>query len=384
MSHKTTINHYITMYLDIGRDKWNAFSRSYEEYLEHFKPFINLFHKQNNKDNILYVFIDKSKYNEFNYLITNKNNIKVIEIDEEWLNNNSKIWGKLPREIEIMNSQTYKDLIGNRIRFPEHNNPKYTLINHSKIDLLNYIRINYGEKYDFYTWVDFGYFKKNEYIPDCLVDISLLKKDRVNYTLINPLDVNDNNIVYTLKNAPEKIAGYFFSGRGDIIDIYNSLYYLTLTEFQLHGYADDDQHLVLRCYNNCPELFEFHMLGAWHIALVKFQKINTHFIVKKPLSYKMINILNFVDPKNSYQWKQLFPYSVVYNFVDNDSNDHMLGINNIKYMENIEYMENIFCKYLDLIYFDLIILKDSDFHRKILDLFIVNKLKQNFTIICTN
>ena len=37
---------YITMYYDIGRDKWKSFKRTFEEYLEGFLPFIELFRKE--------------------------------------------------------------------------------------------------------------------------------------------------------------------------------------------------------------------------------------------------------------------------------------------------------------------------------------------------
>jgi hypothetical protein len=195
-------------------------------------------------------------------------NVKIIEINEKFMNNLPS-WKKLERETEIMESVQYKNLMRHRLRFPEHSHPKYTIITHCKTDFVYLSLQNY--KYDYYCWIDFGYCKKPEWIPKKLIDINKINKNKVNFTLINPLDQNDSNIMYTLHVAPEKIGGYFFFGNKETVTKYINLYHKNLDEFQKLGIADDDQHLTLRCYYENPDLFQLYVLGNWHLALTHFQ-----------------------------------------------------------------------------------------------------------------
>ena len=60
---------YVTMFLDIGRAEWkNVFTRTFEQYLKDFEPFIPLFNKNICNDNLLFVFIDKSNFLGFVYV----------------------------------------------------------------------------------------------------------------------------------------------------------------------------------------------------------------------------------------------------------------------------------------------------------------------------
>ena len=56
---------YVTMFLDIGRAEWkNVFTRTFEQYLKDFEPFIPLFNKKTCENNLLVVFIDKKWENK--------------------------------------------------------------------------------------------------------------------------------------------------------------------------------------------------------------------------------------------------------------------------------------------------------------------------------
>src|SRR5437764_784195 len=125
---------YVTAFLDINRDDWSTFSRSFDDYLESFTPYINLF--ENNKDYKLVVYIDKKHYNKLLDLCI-VDNIYVYPIDEEFLLQNSILWQRLPLETEIITSEKYKTEFKHRLQYPENNNPKYTLINHAKVDFVS-------------------------------------------------------------------------------------------------------------------------------------------------------------------------------------------------------------------------------------------------------
>jgi len=262
---------YITVYYDIGRNEWKGnFKRSFQDYLSRFKPFIELF--KNDKDDEMIVFIDEKHYEELYNLTHDVKNIKLIKLNKDILNE-IYCWSLLDREREIMSKPEYHYLLGKRIIYPEHNYPEYTLINHSKIDFISRVIDLELSTFDYYAWVDFGFFSKIENIPNNLLDINKFNLDKINYTLINPIDESDNNIFYTLINAPEKIGGFFFMGRKDKIKEYQQLYHKILNYFQESNIADDDQHLALRCYFNKPELFSFNTDNyGWHKVFVANQK----------------------------------------------------------------------------------------------------------------
>ena len=259
---------YVTAFLDIGRNDWKQFERNVDTYFEHFAPLAEMFKGMNKAEYGMVIFID-AKHSERLRKMTDPAT-QLIEITQESLSKISVLWGRLDREREIMESQQYRLLMASRLRFPEHHNPKYTLINHAKIDLVVEAGKYTTSKY--FCWVDFGYFQKSDRIPAKPIDISKLNPNTVNYTLINPLDSRDENLMYTLMNAPERIGGFFFFGHREVLRKYQELFHNVHETFQSANLADDDQHIALRCYYENPELFTLHLLGGWHKALIAFQK----------------------------------------------------------------------------------------------------------------
>lgn len=270
---------YVTMFFDIGRDKWkNVFSRTFTQYLKEFEPFIPLFNKKTCNNDLLVVFIDNKWENMLIEKINiykldgEKFNIKIIGIDINFMNF-LPMWKTLKKEEQVMNSLYFKNIIGHRHIYPEHSFPEYTLINHCKIDLICSLINSNKLDYEYYCWVDFGFFKLKENIPNKLLDINRFNLNTINYALINAVDERDKNIYYTLKYAPEKIGGYFFFGKKSKLKEYQKLYHEILDYFQTTlNLTDDDQHLVLQCYFKNPTLFTLHNLGKWHSIFVEYEK----------------------------------------------------------------------------------------------------------------
>ena len=266
---------YITLYYDIGRSGWTKFNRTFEEYLEHFKPFISLLNKDVCGDDEMLVFIDERYFENFNKIIKEyRTNIKIIAINDNFLST-LPMWKTADIEQEIMNNEEFKKKLGVRREFPEHNYSKYTLINHCKIDLIaKAIDMDFS-KNNYYAWVDFGFFKLHDNIPCKLLDINKFEKEKINYTLINPINENDNDVNYNLMYAREKIGGFFFLGSKEKMIEYQKVYHKGLDVFQkILSIADDDQHLVLQLYFMFPEMFCLHMTdGFWHTVFKYFQKI---------------------------------------------------------------------------------------------------------------
>lgn len=253
---------YVSAFLDIGRKDWKQFKRTYSDYLNCFQHILNLFLNSSTEKFKLILFLDDT------YSINiNHPNISIVYINEDFMDT-LPLWKRLNRERYVLNSKIYKETFKERLCYPENSNAKYTLINHCKIDFvckaMEYIDSEY------YCWVDFGYCKNIENIPQTFLDIEKLDKNKINFSLINPLDEKDNDIMYTMLNAPEKFGGFFFFGSKSNLIRYQRLYHCIHYKFQENYFVDDDQHLALRCYFQNINLFKLHILG-WHKALKHFQ-----------------------------------------------------------------------------------------------------------------
>ena len=265
---------YVTCYFDINRSQWQNFARSFDDYLQYFKPFISLFEKTNKNENHLFVFIDDRYISRLNNEINpEKTAISLIPINLSFLEHNIPCWKNIPYERDIMNSTFFKNIIGNRIIYPECQYPEYTMINHSKIDFICYVLNMNLSHLTTFCWIDFGFFSKHENIPEKLLDVSHFDLNKINYTLINPITPEDNDVFYILKTAPEKIGGFFFLGNREKMYEYQKLYHQSLEEYQVMNLCDDDQGVALYTYFKKPELFSFNTQNyGWHKVLVVNQQ----------------------------------------------------------------------------------------------------------------
>lgn len=262
----------VTMFYDIGRDRWNNFPRRAQDYINTFEVFLRY-------DYNMIIFIDDRYYIALKEMLERSNspNKTLIPINEDWLANNIDAWSRLDKERAIMNSQSYKDLIPHRIaqHYPENVNPEYTILTHSKIDVVNWAIDNMSESIgEYVAWVDFGYFHNKtsaEFLPRGDFNLDKFNKDRVNICLVNPIDDQDQDIYYTLKNAPEKIGAYFFMGNKQRMAEFKQACARWLNIFQEElGICDDEQGLWLQVHFENPDLFELHTFGRWHQAMRYF------------------------------------------------------------------------------------------------------------------
>lgn len=262
---------YVSLFYDIGRSDWNTYySRKTDRYINSFIPFINMF-STNNDDYEMILFLDKRCEHQIRQLMTENTRITIIPIDEQFMKENFHAWGLLERETEIMESHYFKQLVSHRIDHPECCDPLYTIITHCKIDAVGYTISNNLTTAPYVAWVDFGYCLSSETTPTNFIDLNKLTLTSVNFPLINPIEDKDKDIIYTLTEAPERVAGYFFFGPVDKLLEYQREYHTSLHRFQNEfNIADDDQHLTLDCINRRPDLFTTHPFWKWHVALTHF------------------------------------------------------------------------------------------------------------------
>lgn len=264
-------NCLVTFFYDIERENWKQFSRSSYDYINSFNVMLEYNYE-------MVVFVDEKYYDIVKKNIENSKypeNKKIIPINEKWLEKNIWSWGKLEREKEIMSSEYYMNLVQHRINnhYPENTNPKYTILTHSKIDFVNYVVDNNLTNCDIVSWVDFGYFQNKStpnFRPNNVLDLNKFDLNKINICLINDIDEYDKDIIYTLKNSPEKIGAYFFLGDKNNMKKFQSLCHEWLVKYQELNISDDEQSLWLQCYFQNQDLFKKHVFGKWHMALKHF------------------------------------------------------------------------------------------------------------------
>ena len=268
---------YVTSYLELDRKNWKTYPRSFDDYLVDFLPFVK--YMSYSKQNTLLIFIDNRHIAKLKTLVK-ADNIIILPLNLDNLLKTNRIWKLYHKEKKILESEGFQTLVSHRKNCPETYIPEYTLVNHFKIEVMKMaieLNIISSIKDMYYVWMDFGWFKKGYYaqgidpMPRSGIDVTKLDGERINYTLLKPLDDNDFDPIYTIRYAPEKIVGGFFAGREDKMLEYIELYYSELVKFQNMALADDDQHILIRCVKEKPDLFKLHVLGSWCAGPIYFQ-----------------------------------------------------------------------------------------------------------------
>lgn len=254
----------ISAFLDLGRQHWSEFKRSWTEYVEAFLPYVTM-----NQEMI--VFMDDCHKEQFHRLCRTAPHIKIIPINREWMQANIHAYRKLPREREIMASKAFQTIVEHRLHHPECSEPEYVMMTHAKIDFVCYVIEQKLSTAEYYAWTDFGYFKHPSHIPRNKLNLSKFDLERVNLQAVNELTEQDFDIMYTLTHAPERIGGFFFLGSSSKLREYQELYHKICHEFHEQGIVDDEQHIMLRCIGERSDLFKVWNLGGWHLTYVRFQ-----------------------------------------------------------------------------------------------------------------
>ena len=172
---------YVTAFLDLNRGEWPIFKRSFEEYLEAFKSFLDLFDDKKCGDDEMICFIDEKRQSQCEAIFDKEKNVKITLISlTEDMRNELHCWRTLYKEQENMNQPSFQALLKNRQGFPETRYASYTCINHCKIDFVcRVIDQNLSAK-EFLCWIDFGYFMKTINIPKKLLDVDKMDIDKFN------------------------------------------------------------------------------------------------------------------------------------------------------------------------------------------------------------
>ena len=243
---------FVTAFKDIGRNNWNSYKRSNENY---YNAFINITKVLQYN---LVVYVDEEVKDELMKLTKFSDNI----IFKNLKNVDTFLLKFLENDKIIMNSQTYKNKIPNhRKSNPEHRFSEYNLINHSKINFVKDAFKSYQD-YKFYSWIDFGYPSKEENIPKYINTKNLPNK--IIYSCLEIPNLNN-------KQSPDKMLSsdkIYLCGAPNIIhksfiETFEKIYENKIIEFQKNYITDDDQNIILQIYYDNPDLFHLISNPKW-------------------------------------------------------------------------------------------------------------------------
>lgn len=262
---------FVTAFKDLDRGSWNSFCRSNDEYFKRFEALLDTSYP-------LVVFID-DQYETLVKNLVNKvrrqSNVwtHVIAVDDHFLNKHIHAYNLLEREKAIMSSSEYRLKTAHRQHHPEHCIPEYTIINHCKIDFVDYVMNELQDviQCETYGWIDFGYIEDRVRLDRNNLNINTIDKAHVNYVALQVPGSDDGDIEQNLVKAPDRFAGAFFAGGREALSRYRELYHDALEYFASKNIADDDQAVTLSVYHQHPELFRLKV-GDWKGALQVFGK----------------------------------------------------------------------------------------------------------------
>ena len=245
---------FVTAYKDINRSKWPIIPRSNNEYFQKFKLIT-----ESIKHNLV-VFVE----DDIKLQLIQQYNFPPNILFHDLSGINIFFNNHLSNQIQIIESETYKNKIPHhRIGAPEHQYAEYNLINHSKINFVREAKDLYPD-YSFYSWIDFGFGKKNIHYPTIIENVHLLPR-KIIYQLNTPIleiKISPNDM---LKEHRIFFMGSSFIIPNEMIDIFENIYKLKMLELEKEYVVDDDQNMLYQIYYDYPDMFYLFTNSEWFL-----------------------------------------------------------------------------------------------------------------------
>lgn len=250
----------VTALYDIGRDQWQFFRRSFDEYLSYFSNVLGL--------NVnLIVYSDETVQN---FVLDRRkgyqNKTKTFRIKFSDLE-----YSQYRQHInDVITSPEFRES-NDMLDHPEAFSVEYLILMNNKISFLaDAVRRNPFNSTHFF-WIDAGYghgedlTRWKNFQPRKLLDYH----DKITYIELNDprwyIDINDPHKV----NIGPAFCGGFFGGDGGAILRYERLYRKTFRKLLTEYIVDDDQNVAFQCYMECPNWFR-NVRGNWFDAFELF------------------------------------------------------------------------------------------------------------------
>ena len=242
---------FVSAFRDIGRSNWAAQTRSTSDYINYFLRLASNIQHQ------LVVFVDDATFSALS-----KHGFRPSIIFKPITSVNTFYDKYLERDKEIIDSAEYKNKIpDSRKEHAEHLYSEYNFINHSKINFIRETQRLYP-KYDFYSWIDFGFARDISALPRGINCLKMPKKI-ICHCIKNPQEnaVVDANAM--LASFDIYITGGTFIMHSSLVATFEYLYENKIQEWQQNNITDDDQNLMLQLYFDNPHMFHLIQSDEW-------------------------------------------------------------------------------------------------------------------------
>lgn len=242
---------FVTYYRDIGRGNWSVSQRSNHEYMSYFLTLAN---------NIKYKLVAFVDENMLNMLKTHIFDDNVLFYDANLIDG---FYNKyLDLDKHVIQSKNYIDRIPHNRRFlPEHTSSEYNLIMHTKINCIRKAKELYPS-YSFYSWVDFGFCRDINFVPENL-NVSLFPKKIIAVCFKIPGERMSETEVLLNHSHDIYIQGSHYIIHSSLVEEFEKDYENKLIKWYSDYVSDDDQHTLLQLYYDKPEMFHLIKHSKW-------------------------------------------------------------------------------------------------------------------------
>lgn len=238
---------FVSAFKDIGRDSWNAFKQSTDEYLRRFDLL------SSNLSYPMVIYVEDS----MRHLVKMRPGLIIMSL--EGVNTFLKEYESI--ETAIITSSEYQSLIPLRRKSnPEHLYASYNLINHSKVNFVQNTSRLFSE-FDHYIWINFGCIYNVANVP-LRIDTKKLPR-RVMYHGLDPLPKREVDPLEMLRTDNVYIMGSMFAVHRDWIDRYVRVYRQELERWHSLNVSDDEQNMVYQLVTKYPDMFEVVKGREW-------------------------------------------------------------------------------------------------------------------------
>ena len=173
-----------------------------------------------------------------------------------------------------MESEYFKTLTYNRCQ-PEVNRPGYNIVNHNKFIFVQRAK-NMCPNYSHYSWIDFGYIRDKNSIPQIL-DFSTLEDNKIIYSAFwTPNPQNIRIPIVQCQYPDDVIQGSMFIVPKNKVDWLLNEYTKILMYYFDNNLVDDDQALIMQLYKLHYNEFNLIIRNNWFELLNYYSLNNTN------------------------------------------------------------------------------------------------------------
>lgn len=254
---------FISAIIDLGRNSWNSFgdiqpplgynpnpyTYSKENYLLWFSYYLNF-------SVPMILFVDEPYWDDVAFICRNAPNIQRISINKDWILKNIDGWKYFEAVKKVMESDSFKKLIGHRAQYPNVTVPHYVTNTYTKLDYVDYAIKNNLFNTSYVAWTDFGIFKDPGYhLTNFKINMNYFSEDTIVIPVLHMPKEMDKDPIYSLTVAPDCFSAGFIGGTPKKMQELNLTFKRIVELFLNAGITDVEQHILIHCYYENPEGF---------------------------------------------------------------------------------------------------------------------------------